>query len=224
MNTNPAVDRVVSRVQRELRRCGVPADRRELFAGDLTSDLRAAAARGRSPEEALGMDPAAMARDWARESGFNATPLRYGIVVSAVIVPLALTACLGYFISGGSQAIGLPYYAVASLEGDLSLEIGFALLGLLGLLGVMAALAAPALVLGALDDDRAARTVRVLALSVPLGCMLAIPAAMLGAFLAGYQTDAAGLAAVTAAGAAPVTVAAVLARRRALGPSEAEPL
>ena len=68
MTAHPAVEQAVGRARRELRRCGVPADRRDAFIAELTVDLAEASDRGQTPEEALGDDPAAVARTFRAES------------------------------------------------------------------------------------------------------------------------------------------------------------
>ena len=181
------------------------------------SDLTEALSLGRSPEQGLGGDPAAVAREWARASGLNGTPVRYGAVVAAVVLPLGCAAFFGYFIVGGGPPVGLPYYAVAPLEGDLPLGVGLAVLSVLGMLGFMAALSSAAVVLGALGDDRTAECVQSLALLLPVGCLLAIPAAMLAAFVTGYHTDVVALGVDVIAAVVPIVAAAILSRRRCLG-------
>ncbi|WP_405014085.1 hypothetical protein [Kitasatospora sp. NBC_01539] len=162
---------VVARARRTWRRLGVAPPVAAEMAEELTADLAAAAADGRSAAEYVGGDPAALARTWADERGVVRARLRLvrvGTAALAGALPGGFTGLFWVFAPGSA----LPGFVSAGAAGAGWTGPPTGVLLALYLAGAVAAyagaVAAVHAVLGHGDDPARRPTVRALAALLPV--------------------------------------------------------
>jgi hypothetical protein len=165
---------VVGRAERTWRRVGVrPAARREM-AAELRADLDAAQADGRDPAVLVGDDVDAFALAWATERGEMHARGRYPRTVLAMLAGLVAGAPVGAAASGLVSWMR-EMFAAGSVDytDGRFLIAGYALTAVGAYAG---ALVVTYWALRRAADGCAGRTLRALALALPVGGVLATAA------------------------------------------------
>lgn len=228
---------VIEECKRTWRRLGVPRPVAEEMAVDLESDLEAAAPEGLSPAAVIGADVRSFAAAWATERGVVRPRLRLATTAAAALVGAVPGAGFALFVAYGlsSEAMGAILGAGEYRVGDTGYQATLSvpewlLLLLLLLLYAVGALFAYAGAVGAVAaalhwrfDPALSRTVRALAVGLPLATAAAIAATVAFASTRGFSTalpvvlaDVAVAAAVFSCGVALVRLRAVRQERARL--------
>lgn len=183
----------------------VEADRKAL-TDDLRMELRAAAADGATAEQLIGPDIRAFARRLAHEAGARRVPYEYRRLLLTALAGAAPGAVFGWIYLW--YLPHFPHDPTPPLVAILALYAGLALLVLLGALAAVwiRMRAVPAI----------GRTVARMALLVPVAGLVATPATMGFAWLAGYSTATPIVLMEMCVVATALAGATVLARRWAL--------
>ncbi|MFC6887364.1 MULTISPECIES: hypothetical protein [Actinomadura] len=175
-------DKVVKRCGRTWRRIGVSRDVAAEMAAELEADLAAAREDGRDPESYVGGDPAGFARAWASERGAVPVRARAGRLMAAALLGGLPGALTGLFM-----VFGLSSEALAEVLGrdpaglDVPGWLVFALYGLSGAFAWAGVLAAVSAVLRFHADAARQRTLRALAVVLPLAGLAAAAGTALAA-------------------------------------------
>lgn len=224
-------ERVTSTVTRALRSFGMPRALVRTLAADLRSELAAAAEAGSGQEAIVGGDARAFAARLAEAHGYTPVPLRLFGLTAAALFPMAAIAFIVYVvIAGGGPNLGLPYMTVA-VERN---ESNRAFLDAIGegwfiaatytvavLLGLTLTLGGAAAYLAVRGDTCVGRTVRNLAIGMPIGAFAGTAIAMAVGRATDYSDNADVIAVecviVAAAITAGIFAARQLARRRPRG-------
>lgn len=225
---------VVNQCVRTWRRLGVPKEVADEMAAELGADLESAAAEGLSATSVVGSDARGFAATWAFERGVVRPRLRLGLTAFAALVGAVPGVGFGLFVAYGlsSAAMGSIFgageYRVGNIGYASTLDVPEWLLLTLYIVGAAFAYAgavgAVAAVLHWRFDLALARTVRSLAMALPIFTAAAVGSAMLFASTRDFSTsidvvfaDAAVAATVLASGVALVRYRAV--RRERAGSS-----
>ncbi len=166
-------------IERTWRRLGVPTQSRQEMAAELAADLAASAADGGTAVDVVGPDPTTFAREWAEARGEVRGRWRLGLVTVAVILGAVPGAVFGLFIAYGTSS-----EAFASLVGntdgyvDIPGWLSLSLYGVGGILALAGALLTTSAALRSVDDPHPRRTVRLLAVVLPIAAILGVAAAM----------------------------------------------
>lgn len=225
----PPDDVLLLRLQRRLRRYGVPEKVARATVDDLRGDLPAAG----SLSELIG-DPETFAKTVARDNGRAPVPARHWIIVPAMAIPMVVIAFLTYaFIIGGGPALGLEYRSltftanetITTSDGTRTVHVESALdewkplivYALATILGVGASFGVTALCLGVVRDTRVGATVGRIFVTLPVGGLTGVVAAIFIGASTNYS-DSPRVIAVEAFtvfifGAASIVVARAWARR-----------
>lgn len=177
----------VTQARRVWRRLGVPEQAAQEMAEELGADLAAALADGRTAEEYVGGDVAALARTWAAERGLIRPRKHVGRVIAAALLgalPGGFTGLFFVFAPGSrlpefafAPASPLDNWAVRALSAgptgsQVLLDMPVPVILLLYVLSAFAAyagsLAAVSAVLRHSADPHRGRTVKAIAFAVPV--------------------------------------------------------
>ncbi|MFI8992484.1 hypothetical protein [Streptomyces sp. NPDC053542] len=199
----------VGQARRVWRRLGVPEQAAQEMAEELSADLAAAAADGRTAEDYVGGDIAALARTWAAERGLIRSRKRVGRVIAATVLgalPGAFMALFFVFAPTSrfaefafAPASPLDNWAVRAVSVGptgsqiwlgMSVPVMLALYLLSALAAYAGSLAAVSAVLRHSADPHRRRTVKAIALAVPLIGIIATPVGVALAAALNFSTVA----------------------------------
>lgn len=201
-------EQIMRRARRAWFWIGVRRGDRHRLVAELAAELAAAQADA-TMVDVLGDDPAATAEEWARARGVADRRLRLGVflvpsLLAAIVVTGGLLAALADAFRGdGRSVLDLLGTSTASVL------ITYIVAGLLALGAIVVVVA---LLLRAVGDRSAERTVRALVRALPAGAVLAILGGVGVAALQGFTTRPRTFATVAAVVAVIVSCSIVLAR------------
>jgi len=158
---------VMDLAERVWRRVGVRHCDRRVMLAELAGEISVAQDNGGTIDEILGTDRAATLREWADARDSSGRALRL-----VVIVPAALA---GLLVAFGTVLLLLTW-ATVTHDVELPMPILLTLYGTSGVIALVLAGAAVWMVLRGSGDPRARRTVKCLALCLPVGAVVAIGA------------------------------------------------
>jgi len=164
-------------------RAGVRRGERRRLAEEVHGELAAALQVGLPVSAVLGTDPGDTARLWAAERQLTDRRLRLLVVVPAVVLGTAL---------GAGALLALLTLAFATGQRTLPDVGGAGVLAVYAFTGLLAALAVLGACLAALTlagDEAARLTTRTLAVLLPVGVLVTLPAAMGTALAFHYRTE-----------------------------------
>ncbi|MEU7484124.1 hypothetical protein [Streptomyces sp. NPDC042319] len=196
----------VAQARRVWRRLGVPEEAAREMAEELSADLAEAVADGRTAEEYVGGDVAALARTWAAERGLIRPRQHVGRVLAAALLgalPGGFTAL--FFVFAPSSRLPAFAFARAS-SGDnwvvralsasptspepslhVSAPVILTLYVLSGCIAYAGSLAAVSAVLRRSGDSHRRQTVRAFAVAIPVIGLVATAAGVALAAALNFQ-------------------------------------
>lgn len=158
---------VMKQADRVWRQVGVRHTDRRVMLAELADEIAVAHNNGGTVNDILGMDRVVTLREWADARDSSGKALRL-----AVIVPAAIA---GLLVAFGTVLL-LLIWATVTHDVELPMPIVLTLYGTSGIIALVLAAAAVWIALRASGDPRAHRTVKCLALCLPVGAVFAVGA------------------------------------------------
>jgi len=190
---------VIEECKRTWRRLGVAREVADEMAADLESDLAVAAADGVAPAAVIGADVRSFAAAWATERGVVRPRLRLGMTAAAALVGaipgvgFALFVAYGLSSEAMGEILGAGEYRVGNAGYQATLSVPEWLLLVLYALGAVFAYAgavgAVAATLSWRFDPALSRTIRSLALALPVATAAAVGATIAFSSTQGFSTE-----------------------------------
>lgn len=198
----PQSEKALSGIGRKLRTFGMPASDVSSLVADLRADIAAAETEGAGTEAVIGDDVALFTRRLALAHGYQPVPQRMLGLSLAAFLPMSVIAFIVYVvIAGGGENLGLPHLTV-SIRGAENRPVlqnvneGWFILATYlsaAALGVGLTLGGAAAYLRLRNDTCIARTIRNMAIALPLGGVLGVAAAMAFGAARNYPTTPAAI-------------------------------
>ncbi|WP_420880906.1 hypothetical protein [Rhodococcus sp. (in: high G+C Gram-positive bacteria)] len=213
----PEADPLILRdAARVWRRAGVRTSDRRALLTELSDELAAADADGRSASAVVGDDPEETLRAWADERGLSGRSLRLGIVVPVALVGVAI----GF-------ALLLPILVIGFSPDTFMVEpvqLMFGLYAMTGLLAYLLAVVGTFMALRLVGDPRSGSTARWFAATLPAGAAAATAAGVGAARVRDFSTEPATFVAVITVVCLVLAATAAVARYLATRPRAASEL
>jgi hypothetical protein len=182
---------VVRTCSKTWKRLGVPSVAAAEMANELAADLAAAAEDGISAEDFVSGDAHAFALEWAQASGVIRPPRRIAASALAAVLGAVPGTGLALFVALGvsSETFRTMFPSVPTyLESSSGAWVLLALYGVGALFAYAGAIAGVAGFLRWRQDPILANTVRLLAITLPLGTAAAIGATVFLAWTQDFPT------------------------------------
>jgi hypothetical protein len=135
------IDAAISALDRRLRRLHIGRDDRRALVDDVRSDLRAAAADGVTPEELIGPDIGAFAREAVEAAGYRSRPHDLSRVLTGGALAGVVAVVAGYLlIVGVLQPALASWFTLDGRYPSAGPVVVYGAVALLGVVGLLAAL------------------------------------------------------------------------------------